>query len=470
MSFLLPPPEITGELRTRSRKPDYQEALRCVQKTLHRSLSLKEQNYVKSQFEKLDISDRRLSPEQLDTIYTKFANVVQDYFSQIRRKQAESDPHKTEINVKDMLNSILKSDFGQDGENSNSYANSGPTGQSSSSGSSSSSSSGSGGSGSNVVFIPNQIKSRTMLLDSRYRFQTESQSKLSWNVLFDTRVDNGYVNVYSDLNDITTIKIYPIKLPLVSEMLNNYGLVTLTIEEFSSQSIIAQENRQYMFMFQAKQEGRWLMLDPYFFNEGVFRLPVPARKIPLTLTLTFGTPLNPLVLDLDRQIATVQTYGTSTVLVFTDNHKLENGDNIYISNFTSLNTNRDSSVINAMNSSADTLFVTRLSDTTVSVDIDTSSLRVQGTGTVSATVGVAVVTGVGSNFISLLGAGDFIEIAGGQYEVAQVVSDTSLVLKDVFTGTNQAGVNYWRNNQVPNNILSVYFGSKRVFIQIEFIS
>lgn len=478
MSFISPPEQVKGELISvggrQSGRPNSDDALRAVQKTLRRSLDKREQLYIQKQFDSLGISGHKYSPSQLDAIYTRFSGAIKEYFADLRAQRVEQDPYKEQINVHDMLNSILKADVGQDGENANSFTpNPGLQAMAAGGGSGSTQSRGNtttAGTLSSAFLASRRVNSRTLLFDSRYRYLTSNQSKLVWNVLFDTRLTSGYVNAYSDLNDITKIRVFPIMIPLVNETLNNYNLITLSIDEFSSQSITAHEGRQYMFMFQVEPVGRWLQLNPYYFNKGVYELPVPIRSFPPTLTLSFGTPMNSLDLDLDRQFATVSSYGVTTELTFSDNHNLENGDNIYITNFTTLNPTRDSSLINAINTTNDRLFVTRITDTVVSIDIDSSSLRVQGAGTVSATTGSAIVTGVGSNFISLLTSGDFIEIAGGQYQVSQVVGDTSLTLKENYTGTNQVGVNYWRNNRPVTNILSVFFGSKRIFIQMEFMS
>ena len=62
-------------------------------------------------------------------------------------------------------------------------------------------------------------------------------------------------------------------------------------------------------------------------------------------------------------------------------------------------------------------------------------------GTLTATNGSAIVTGVGTTFSSQVAYGDFLTLSGVSYKVASVESNSSLTLSAVFTGTTSSTLN-----------------------------
>jgi hypothetical protein len=64
------------------------------------------------------------------------------------------------------------------------------------------------------------------------------------------------------------------------------------------------------------------------------------------------------------------------------------------------------------------------------------------TGTIAVTNGLATVTGTGTNFLLAMSVNDIIIIAGTEYTVLSVSSDTSLTLTANFTGTTTSGLSY----------------------------
>lgn len=66
----------------------------------------------------------------------------------------------------------------------------------------------------------------------------------------------------------------------------------------------------------------------------------------------------------------------------------------------------------------------------------------QMNGTVSVTNGSQIVTGVGTQFLSQLKAGDYIVIRGNSYYVLQINSDTSLIVSSQYKGVGSSNVIY----------------------------
>lgn len=62
-------------------------------------------------------------------------------------------------------------------------------------------------------------------------------------------------------------------------------------------------------------------------------------------------------------------------------------------------------------------------------------------GTLTATNGSAIVTGIGTTFSSQVAYGDFLTLGGVSYKVASVESNSSLTLSAVFTGTTSSTLN-----------------------------
>jgi len=329
-----------------------------------------------------------------------------------------------------------------------------------------------------VAAINPEIVNKTayMLLDSRYRIlDDDGTNAFRWNFVNNATYTQGTVNVIGDIKDITSIKVFPTKIPYTEQADNNYGRITMFIQEFSAQAFIGQENRKFHFVFDPKIQDRYVDLNPKDNNDGIFKFKTPIVQLE-TITVSFGSPLQPIVFDLDRQTMVVNKYETTTKLTCPYPHKLLTGDLVYISNFSTNNATSatDTIISNAINN-INGVIITYIDAYIFSIDIDSSKLFFTGPGTVSATNGEQVIIGTGTSFTTLFSYNDIIVINGFKagvptsfpYYVAQVDSNTSLTLQDIYTEDTTAGLTYKRNNTVDKLQLQVYFGSKRVFIPME---
>lgn len=324
------------------------------------------------------------------------------------------------------------------------------------------------------IVNPELVKNHAYLtFDTRYRvLANDGTTQFTWNFVNSDSLSQGSFNSITDIGDIMAIRIYPIRIPYTSNLDNNsYDRVTMLIEEFRAQSFIGQENRRYHFVFNtdidsSNPNNRWIDLCPENHNDGYFRFAKPITQLD-TITITFGSPLQELVFDTDRLNAGVNSYGNTTEWIFGDDHNLETGDRVYIQSFTTNNTNRDINAISAMNNE-NGLIITKTGADSFTVDVDTSNIRAgPGTGTVTITNNSAIITGSGTTFSSLLIVGDRIEINGIQYIIQSIESDTSLTISSPYTGTTTSGLQYFRNNRVNGLNIPHYFGSKRIFINME---
>jgi hypothetical protein len=318
------------------------------------------------------------------------------------------------------------------------------------------------------ILNPNAAKAYAYIdFDSRYRaLSTDGTTRFQWNFIPDEISTIGTVNAIGDIRDITRMRIYPMRLPYNSIADNEYKRITMYIEEFSAQSFIAQENWRYHFAFEPRIDGRWVELHSDKQNDGYFRFRTPITRLE-TLTFSFGAPNQSVVFDIDNLSMTVVSYGTVTTFGSIANHNLETGDTVYISNFNTNNPNVDAGIIGSINAT-NGVIVSVLNPTMFSISVNSINIQYTPVGTISVNNNDNGVTGVGTTFVSTFSVNDRIAILGVYYTIANIISNTSMLMSTVYTGSSGTGIAYMRDNSISGIQTPVYFGSKRIFARIEF--
>jgi hypothetical protein len=301
--------------------------------------------------------------------------------------------------------------------------------------------------------------------DSRYRsLDNDGRNFLRWNYINNEITQQGTTNSIGDVRDITRLRIYPVNIPYVQSAVTEYNRITIYIQEFAAQSFIAHENRRFHFMFNTTVYDRRIELEPERNNDGYFNFRTPLTRLD-TLTFTFASPYEPVVFDQDRSVLSVVSYGTTTEFSVPSNHNLETGDRVYITNFTTLNPNTDNNIVSQINRTSGH-YIVASGATGIIIDVDTSTIVVAGAGTISYTSGSSIITGTGTAFTPLFNLNDYINILGTQYRVASIQSATQLTLSSAINITG-AGVAYSRDNRVLNIAPSVFYGAKRIIMNME---
>jgi hypothetical protein len=321
------------------------------------------------------------------------------------------------------------------------------------------------------IFAP-AASTRTayVLLDTRYRIlDNDGRTLIKWNFVNSTTTTQGSVNFLGDIQNITSVRVSPFSIPYVAQADNAYKRITMYIQEFSAQSVIAQESRQYHFMFQTSVRDRYIDLGLPRDVDGIYRFRNPISRID-SLNISFGSPLQVISFDLDRRNMLLTSYTPLIKFQSTDPHNLETGDLVYITFFTTANPfgPTDTNIISAVNN-LNGVIVTYVSDTEITIDVDAAALYVASPpGTVSVTNTSLIVNGAGTTFLTTFVVGDIISIAGVKYTIASIASDTSLNINIGYLGTTSAGVAYAKDNRISGMNPSFYFGSKRIQIPLEF--
>lgn len=214
-----------------------------------------------------------------------------------------------------------------------------------------------------------------LYLDSRQRNLAASAgiNSFVWNEDNNANTAQGNFTYLGVVRDIIEIRVYPFRIPYPSDGSadNGFRQITLSFEELNSQSFIARNNRRFHIIFEVSIDGEYINLQPYNSNNGEFKFDKPIVTLN-KLTVSFGNPINLINFDPDRLFCTF-TYGVVTVVNFTEDHNLSTGDTVSFTDFNTLNPTADAQVIAEMNNPIG-LLITKLTNTTFSVDVDTSTI------------------------------------------------------------------------------------------------
>ena len=184
------------------------------------------------------------------------------------------------------------------------------------------------------------LRKNYMFLDSRYRILDTSPSngitRFSWAyTLGSQHTEQGTVNLIGNVRDIIGFRVYPFRIPYVESADNSYARISMLIHDFDAQAFIAHENRKFHFMFKSSIDSDFIELDTDKQNDGYFWFERPVT-VATNISISFGSPLEPITFDNDRDIVTAVDYFGITPLTqvtTTEPHNLNNGDRVYFNRF-----------------------------------------------------------------------------------------------------------------------------------------
>lgn len=322
------------------------------------------------------------------------------------------------------------------------------------------------------IFNPQaRIVKNRFVCDSQYRSLTDDgTTSISWNLVPNLNLTQGSTNILGKIRDITQIRVFPTRIPYVSNAVNDLKRITMLIAEMSPQSVVAQEGRRYHTVFDVGVSGDWIDLNPYYQNYGIYEFEKPVTTLE-SLTISFGSPLQLITFTPDRLISNI-TYGNPTTITTVGNipNNLSPGNRVLMSGLTTTNNIRFSQLLMAFNNQYFSISTVNLY--TFTIAIDTSGIIFPLTGTVAVTNGSENVTGTGTAFTAELMVGDTIAITDSSavtrlYVVALITSPTALVITAPYGGITEGGLAAVRNDSVPGLQLTPYYDSKRIRIEIE---
>jgi hypothetical protein len=190
------------------------------------------------------------------------------------------------------------------------------------------------------ILNPNSMLRRNyMILDSRYRITSENQfgpiTRFTWSYILNSQAQGeGSVNVVGNVRDIVAMRVFPFRIPYVDNADNTYKRISVLVEDLQSQAFIAHEFRKFHFFLESEIDGAFINLLTNKYNDGYFHFEKPITDL-RDLNISFGSPLEPITFDNDRDKCSIDYFGIAPltqITTFTP-HNLANGDRVYFSEF-----------------------------------------------------------------------------------------------------------------------------------------
>lgn len=233
-------------------------------------------------------------------------------------------------------------------------------------------------------------------LDTRYRSTGNDGTELqTWDFVTDTAVTRtGSVNsIVGNIANVVSISVGRVRIPYKDIIVNNnYGRVSLLLNEFSNQAVIGHEGRRYHFLFESVASGNAIELYPIAFNDNdtAYHFTKPITQIS-TITTTWGNPMEQIIFDKDRLFMTI-TYTNPGRFTSTEEHNLLTGDIVYFTDFNTDDPTTDEKIISQVNS-VNGYNIVKVDD--FSFDIDALDLTV----VTAPTAGLNIIVYFGANRI-----------------------------------------------------------------------
>jgi hypothetical protein len=195
-----------------------------------------------------------------------------------------------------------------------------------------------------------KVQNLYLLLDSKFRNLSTEKSVFKWTVLHSANTTQGTVNTLSDqIHNIANVQFDRFSIPYAASADNVYKKITISIEEFSSMSVLINSGRRYHMIFDSEIQGNQIALTPLINDEGRFRFHTPVNILD-TITLRFQSPFSPVEFLKDRfDISITSLNLTQSILTFTEPHQVSDGELVHLEGFDTLNSAADFVSINEIN-------------------------------------------------------------------------------------------------------------------------
>ena len=318
----------------------------------------------------------------------------------------------------------------------------------------------------------NSVNRAYFVLDTRYRVLTNDGTRyFQWNHINNLSLSQGTVNSLGNIRDIISMKLTHFRIPAVASADTPYKRISVLVHELGTQAFIAHENVRYHFLGNLDDHNLapgWMEIDPTKNFGGEFKFNKSITHID-TMTVSLGSPLEPVIFDPDRLDARITSFASPVTFTFSQPHNLLNGNTVYITSYNSANPQFDGGILSSINMPTG-LTATVTGPNVITAPIDMSGLRFNLTGSVNAAAASNIIDGVGTNFLGELHVGDHITIYDGginpSYTIKSIQSATRLMLVTPYNGVAGIGFAAEKNN-ILTDIVNVYFGSKRIFFSFE---
>ncbi len=189
-----------------------------------------------------------------------------------------------------------------------------------------------------------------IVIDSRYRnMANPDMTKVDFSLITNTKIrgDHGGIIVGNTLQDIVEIEIYPFTMPYKPVYATFYNKITLTVNEWTSNSFEAYEGGQFHFEFDIDNiDNNLIYLRPI---NNKYTFSTPMNKID-SFSISFGAVYPKITFDPDRMYTSSISFTDPLgIFSFSEPHNLVTGDLVYITGFTTPDPSLDVDIISIVN-------------------------------------------------------------------------------------------------------------------------
>jgi hypothetical protein len=228
------------------------------------------------------------------------------------------------------------------------------------------------------LFNPASKSEKNILVfDSRYRsLETDGTQLFRWNYVPTANiVRQGTVNSVGEIRNVVEMRLMQPVFPALSTLNTTTNRVSILIQEFITQSIVASGTNNYHWITRitSGQSDKFVELQTEHYNDGSFICRKPITELS-TLTFSFGDPLEPIIFPPDRSNIVFLSYGATTLVQSASPHNLTAGDRIFITDFITANPDADASAISYMNNPFGIVINTIPTSDTFVIPVDTTGI------------------------------------------------------------------------------------------------
>ena len=215
-----------------------------------------------------------------------------------------------------------------------------------------------------------------LMLDSKNRDLSTDWSTFRWGVMNGNSVTQGTVNTLADqVHNIIMMQFDKFFIPYVPTADNGYRRVSLFIREFANTGYMLYNKNSFHILFESENVLNKIDLKPQHNDRGRLRFYTPINVLD-SITIQFYNPDQQVIFKPDRYNVVITALSPiASLLTFSENHEVTDGERVDISGFTTLAPAADAILIDQVNDKYGQV-VTYLSNTTLSIPVNLTTATI----------------------------------------------------------------------------------------------
>jgi hypothetical protein len=141
-----------------------------------------------------------------------------------------------------------------------------------------------------------KYKNRFFVLDSTNYDSYDIQGRITWQLVPSRNLQTGVCNITKPMKNIVGMKLHQFKTTFTSTFLRRW---TLYIEQLSAQSMVGPNGKKFHFLFTVKVGSNTALV--HNFNQGYYWFNTPITQL-TAITLTLGDPYNVIPINISANV------------------------------------------------------------------------------------------------------------------------------------------------------------------------